>query len=170
LNSGNTAEAERLVIDLLGRFPRHLGALDLLYRIRRPQNQMAAAEALLKRIVRLDPNNLLATQTLALLLFDKGAMAEAEHHARNSVRLGPVDAQSHNLMGMVMTEANRPQPRLDADLGGGMTVSIGRIRACPVLTHKFVALGHNTIRGAAGASVLNAELMKAEGFLERLGA
>jgi aspartate-semialdehyde dehydrogenase len=61
----------------------------------------------------------------------------------------------------VMAEPNRPQPRLDADLGGGMTVSVGRVRACPVLTHKFVALGHNTIRGAAGASVLNAELMKA---------
>jgi aspartate-semialdehyde dehydrogenase len=65
----------------------------------------------------------------------------------------------------VMGEANRPQPRLDADLGGGMTVSVGRVRACPVLTHKFVALGHNTIRGAAGASVLNAELMKALGLL-----
>jgi aspartate-semialdehyde dehydrogenase len=65
----------------------------------------------------------------------------------------------------VMTEINRPQPRLDADLGGGMTVSVGRIRACPVLTHKFVALGHNTIRGAAGASILNAELMHAEGLL-----
>jgi aspartate-semialdehyde dehydrogenase len=61
----------------------------------------------------------------------------------------------------VMADTNRPQPRLDADLGGGMTVSIGRVRVCPVLTHKFVALGHNTIRGAAGASVLNAELMKA---------
>jgi aspartate-semialdehyde dehydrogenase len=65
----------------------------------------------------------------------------------------------------VMSEANRPQPRLDADLGGGMTVSIGRLRSCPVLSHKFVALGHNTIRGAAGASVLNAELMNAEGLL-----
>jgi aspartate-semialdehyde dehydrogenase len=61
---------------------------------------------------------------------------------------------------------NRPQPRLDAELGGGMTVSIGRVRPCPVLSHKFVALGHNTIRGAAGASVLNAELMKAEGLLQ----
>ena len=49
--------------------------------------------------------------------------------------------------------------------GDGMTVSVGRVRACPVLTHKFVALGHNTIRGAAGASVLNAELMKAQGLL-----
>jgi aspartate-semialdehyde dehydrogenase len=65
----------------------------------------------------------------------------------------------------VMVEINRPQPRLDVDLGGGMTVSIGRVRACPVLSHKFVALGHNTIRGAAGASVLNAELMQAEGHL-----
>jgi aspartate-semialdehyde dehydrogenase len=63
----------------------------------------------------------------------------------------------------VVEAINRPQPRLDADLGGGMTVSVGRVRACPVLTHKFVALGHNTIRGAAGASVLNAELMKALG-------
>ena len=66
---------------------------------------------------------------------------------------------------VVMTESNRPQPRLDAALGDGMTVSVGRIRACPVLTHKFVALGHNTIRGAAGASILNAELMQAEGLL-----
>jgi aspartate-semialdehyde dehydrogenase len=65
----------------------------------------------------------------------------------------------------VMRETNRPQPRLDVDLGGGMTVSVGRIRVCPVLGTKFVALGHNTIRGAAGASVLNAELMKAEGRL-----
>jgi aspartate-semialdehyde dehydrogenase len=66
---------------------------------------------------------------------------------------------------VVMAEDTRPQPRLDADLGGGMTVSVGRVRACPVLTHKFFALGHNTIRGAAGASILNAELMKAEGLL-----
>jgi aspartate-semialdehyde dehydrogenase len=64
-----------------------------------------------------------------------------------------------------MNATNRPQPRLDADLGDGMTVSVGRIRSCPVLGTKFVALGHNTIRGAAGASVLNAELMHAEGKL-----
>jgi aspartate-semialdehyde dehydrogenase len=66
---------------------------------------------------------------------------------------------------LVRSEETRPQPRLDADLGNGMTVSIGRVRACRVLTHRFVALGHNTIRGAAGASILNAELMKAEGLL-----
>lgn len=64
---------------------------------------------------------------------------------------------------VVRDEPNRPQPRLDADLGGGMAVSVGRVRPCPVFTHRFVTLGHNTVRGAAGASILNAELMQAEG-------
>lgn len=66
---------------------------------------------------------------------------------------------------VVSDEPNRPQPRLDADLGGGMTVSIGRVRECPVMHARFVALGHNTVRGAAGAAILNAELMHAEGLL-----
>jgi aspartate-semialdehyde dehydrogenase len=64
-----------------------------------------------------------------------------------------------------LEEANRPQPLLDANRDGGMTVSIGRLRACPLFDFKFVALGHNTIRGAAGAAILNAELMHAEGLL-----
>ena len=67
---------------------------------------------------------------------------------------------------MVTDEPNRPQPRLDADLGGGMTITIGRVRECPVMHAKFVALGHNTVRGAAGAAILNAELMHAEGMLQ----
>ena len=62
-------------------------------------------------------------------------------------------------------EQNRPQPRLDVDRDHGMTVSIGRLRPCPVLGYKFIALGHNTVRGAAGAAVLNAELLAAEGVL-----
>jgi aspartate-semialdehyde dehydrogenase len=64
-----------------------------------------------------------------------------------------------------LTENNRPQPALDVDRDGGMTVSVGRLRPCPVLDYKFVALGHNTIRGAAGAAILNAELMHQEGLL-----
>lgn len=60
---------------------------------------------------------------------------------------------------------HRPQPRLDAERDGGMAVTIGRARRCPVLDLKFVALGHNTVRGAAGAAVLNAELMMAGGLL-----
>ena len=66
---------------------------------------------------------------------------------------------------VVTEEPNRPQPRLDADLGGGMAITIGRVRECPVMHAKFVALGHNTIRGAAGAAILNAELMHSEGLL-----
>jgi aspartate-semialdehyde dehydrogenase len=64
-----------------------------------------------------------------------------------------------------LPEINRPQPALDANRDGGMTVSVGRLRNCPVLGYKFVALGHNTIRGAAGAAILNAELMHREGLL-----
>jgi aspartate-semialdehyde dehydrogenase len=60
---------------------------------------------------------------------------------------------------VVRPEPDRPQTRLDRDAGGGMAVSVGRVRSCEVLDIKFVVLGHNTIRGAAGASVLNAELM-----------
>jgi aspartate-semialdehyde dehydrogenase len=61
---------------------------------------------------------------------------------------------------------DRPQPRLDVMRDGGMTVSVGRLRPCSVLGLKLVALGHNTIRGAAGAAVLNAELMLADGVIE----
>ena len=64
-----------------------------------------------------------------------------------------------------LTEVNRPQPILDANRDNGMTVSIGRLRPCPLFDYKFVALGHNTIRGAAGAAILNAELLHREGRL-----
>ena len=65
----------------------------------------------------------------------------------------------------VMAADNRPQPRKDALLEDGMAVSVGRVRECPVLGYKFVVLAHNTIRGAAGAAVLNAELLQSEGLL-----
>lgn len=64
-----------------------------------------------------------------------------------------------------MTEPDRPQPRRDAERERGMACFVGRLRPCPVLDWKFVALAHNTIRGAAGAAVLNAELMYAQGLL-----
>jgi aspartate-semialdehyde dehydrogenase len=67
---------------------------------------------------------------------------------------------------VVYLEANdRPQPRFDVDLGAGMTTAVGRLRPCGVLDWKFTVLSHNTIRGAAGAAVLNAELLKAKGYL-----
>jgi aspartate-semialdehyde dehydrogenase len=64
-----------------------------------------------------------------------------------------------------MTELDRPQPRRDANRERGMAVFVGRLRPCHVLDYKFVALGHNTVRGAAGGAVLNAELMKSERLL-----
>jgi len=60
---------------------------------------------------------------------------------------------------------DRPQPRLDLLEGGGMAVSVGRIRPCPILDLRAVGLVHNTLRGAAGAAVLNAELLVAEGWI-----
>jgi aspartate-semialdehyde dehydrogenase len=60
---------------------------------------------------------------------------------------------------------DRPQPRFDLDRGKGMTVSVGRLRPCGVLDYKFTVLSHNTIRGAAGAALLNAELLKVQGYL-----
>jgi aspartate-semialdehyde dehydrogenase len=65
-----------------------------------------------------------------------------------------------------MPQHDRPQPRQDAERDRGMGAFVGRLRACPVLDYKFVALTHNTIRGAAGAAVLNAELMHSEGMLD----
>ncbi len=64
-----------------------------------------------------------------------------------------------------VTANDRPQPRFDVDMGAGMTTVVGRLRPCSVLDWKFTVLSHNTIRGAAGAAVLNAELLKAKGYL-----
>lgn len=64
-----------------------------------------------------------------------------------------------------LTKPDRPQTRRDRNAGNGMTTSVGRLRPDPILGYKFVALSHNTIRGAAGGSILNAELLAAQGYL-----
>jgi aspartate-semialdehyde dehydrogenase len=67
---------------------------------------------------------------------------------------------------IVIAESDdRPQPRRDADTGGGMTTVVGRVRRDPILDLRMVALSHNLVRGAAGASVLNAELLVARGLV-----
>ncbi|MGH9605264.1 MAG: aspartate-semialdehyde dehydrogenase [Terracidiphilus sp.] len=65
---------------------------------------------------------------------------------------------------------DRPQPRLDRSRGKGMTVTVGRLRPCNVLDWKFVLLSHNTVRGAAGAAILNAEMLAKTGKLESVAA
>lgn len=62
-------------------------------------------------------------------------------------------------------ENNRPQPRLDRMEGSGMSITIGRLRECPLLHYRFTSLSHNTIRGAAGGGILNAELLYKKGFI-----
>jgi aspartate-semialdehyde dehydrogenase len=67
---------------------------------------------------------------------------------------------------VVRDEIDRPQPKFDINTERGMATVVGRIRPCNVLQFKYTALSHNTIRGAAGAALLNAELMKSEGYLD----
>lgn len=66
---------------------------------------------------------------------------------------------------VVREEVDRPQPRFDRDEGKGMSVVVGRVRSDPILTAKYLCLGHNTVRGAAGAGILSGELMAAKGIL-----
>ena len=66
---------------------------------------------------------------------------------------------------VVRPEADRPQPLRDLEAGRGMAVTVGRVRPCPILDHKFVLLGHNTLRGAAGGAIHNAELLVAQGWV-----
>ena len=82
--------------------------------------------------------------------------------ASQCLRLFPVGDVLHLLWG----GQSCPQPRKDAERERGMAAFVGRLRPCHVFDYKFVVLSHNTIRGAAGAAVLNAELMHSEGMLD----
>ena len=105
---GDVQEAARLVIDVLELAPTRTRALGILYEIRKAEGNAEASLALMRRLVAIDPNNFWATNELTLLLLGRGIIADAAVHARNAVRLDPQNAQSHYLMGMVLTEANRP--------------------------------------------------------------
>src|SRR5260370_37840155 len=67
---------------------------------------------------------------------------------------------------VVLDEEDRPQPRRDVNGGNGMAAVVGRVRECPLLDVKLTLLSHNLVRGAAGAALLNAELLAARGFLK----
>ncbi len=71
---------------------------------------------------------------------------------------------------VVLDDESRPQPRRDANAGNGMAAVVGRVRECPLLDVKLTLLSHNLVRGAAGAALLNAELLAARGFLNRRAA
>jgi aspartate-semialdehyde dehydrogenase len=92
----------------------------------------------------------------------EAVQALAEFRAPEVVR-GLPSAPSPAII--VRSEGDRPQPRRDRDAGGGMATTVGRVRACPLLDLRLVALSHNTIRGAAGGALLNAELLVASGVV-----
>jgi tetratricopeptide (TPR) repeat protein len=102
------SQPEQLALDVLELAPGLIGALGVLYEMRKAAGARAACEALLRRIVALSPNHFWATNEITLLLLGKGDVPGAELHARNAVRIAPDNAQSHYLMGLVMTEAYRP--------------------------------------------------------------
>jgi aspartate-semialdehyde dehydrogenase len=92
---------------------------------------------------------------------------------REALRNFEVDAELASLPSairnpvVVLEEDDRPQPRRDVHAGNGMAAVVGRVRECPLLDIKLTLLSHNLVRGAAGAALLNAELLAARGFLDR---
>jgi len=109
LEGGDAVAAETLCLNVLNVAPQFSTALWTLYQIRRRGGLDQAAAALLLRLVAVAPNNIDAVQELAALLFERGDVIAAERHARDAVRLGPLNPRSHNLMGMILTETQRPQ-------------------------------------------------------------
>jgi aspartate-semialdehyde dehydrogenase len=101
------------------------------------------------------------------------AKLEEVHDALSSWRSLPQELRLHSAPAqpiIVREEKDRPQPRLDRDAGRGMSVTVGRIRPDSVMDYRFVALSHNTIRGAAGAAILNAELLIAKNIHAKTSA
>ncbi|MDO8473874.1 MAG: aspartate-semialdehyde dehydrogenase [Dehalococcoidia bacterium] len=106
------------------------------------------------------------TECVSARLDSKPSMADVVRTLEgfNPLRgLGLPSAPSRPII--IRKEANRPQPKMDRYLEKGMASVVGRIRECPLLGYKFVLLGHNTIRGAAGAAILNVELMVKKGYV-----
>ena len=107
------------------------------------------------------------TESISIKL-KKKASADQILEAWSSFRSIPQDKKlptAPEIPVRYVTANDRPQPRFDVDFGHGMTTSVGRLRPCNVLDWKFTVLSHNTIRGAAGAALLNAELLKEQGYL-----
>jgi aspartate-semialdehyde dehydrogenase len=94
---------------------------------------------------------------------EEAIAAMADFRGAGAVRQLP-SAPEHPLL--VRHEPDRPQPRRDRDAEGGMAVTVGRVRPCPLLHLRMVSVVHNTLRGAASGSILNAELLVAEGYIE----
>ena len=98
-----------------------------------------------------------------------GEVREALRHFAVNSELASLPTALRNPV-VVLDEESRPQPRRDVNAGHGMAAVVGRVRECPLLDVKLTLLSHNLVRGAAGAALLNAELLAARGFLHRRAA
>jgi tetratricopeptide (TPR) repeat protein len=101
------AAAAQLCVSILEQAPAHTPALRLLIDLKKAEQQTVAQEALLKRLVKLQPNDGDLACELALLMYQKPDLTTAEYHARNGIRLQPSNPQAHNLMGMIFTDQGR---------------------------------------------------------------
>lgn len=106
-------------------------------------------------------------EVVSVALRDKPTLAAVTRAMTNFAGPGVVPGLPSSPTPTIEVDArpDRPQPRLDIERGGGMAVTVGRLRPCTLLDFRFVVLGHNTVRGAAGAAVQIGELLKAEGRL-----
>jgi aspartate-semialdehyde dehydrogenase len=95
-----------------------------------------------------------------------GEVREALRNFEVSAELASLPSAIRNPV-VVLEEPDRPQPRRDVNAGNGMAAVVGRVRECPLLDVKLTLLSHNLVRGAAGAALLNAELLAARGFFNR---
>ncbi len=100
-------DAKDGLLNILEHFPTYVMALLLLYKIHADNKNFKAAQALLTRAVKIDPNQMQATLELTQLLFRKGDRAQADYHCRNAIRIAPRNAKAHLLMGAIFTSSNR---------------------------------------------------------------
>jgi len=115
------------------------------------------------RVATLDGHLVSVAVRFAVSLSDNDILTAWENFAGPDPVPGLPSAPKHPIV--VRSEPDRPQPRRDRDAGNGMAAVVGRLRPCPVMGGwKFVALAHNTVRGAAGCSILNAELLVEGGY------
>jgi aspartate-semialdehyde dehydrogenase len=108
------------------------------------------------------------TECVSLRLKKTATIGEVREALRNfelSEELASLPTAVKNPV-VVLDENDRPQPRKDANTGHGMAAVVGRVRECPLLDVKLTMLSHNVVRGAAGAALMNAELLAARGFLK----
>ncbi|MCP4330870.1 MAG: pilus assembly protein [Alphaproteobacteria bacterium] len=107
LKAGNLKDSAFHCVHVIEHAPCYLEALQILYQVRAREGKTQAAEALIKRAVHINPNQIWSTNELSFLLYRKGERAQAEHHARNAIRIAPRNARAHSMMAALLTEANR---------------------------------------------------------------